>query len=155
MLCGVVACGDGDSGPLLVVQRDSAGVQIVEALRPLWGDSSLWRIDPDPVVDLTPSDTDPAHEFHRAGSMKQRPDGSLMIADGSSREVRVFSTTGEFQAFFGGEGDGPGEFRRLRRVENAGDTLLAFGDGRVTVVAPDRRWSGPSASISSPPTCTT
>ena len=137
LLSGVVACGEGDSGTPLVVERDSAGVRIVEAMRPLWGDSSLWRVDPDPVVDLTLSGTGPAHEFHRAGSMKQRPDGSLMIADGGSREVRVFSATGEFQASFGGEGDGPGEFRRLRGIENAGDTLLAFGDGRVTVVAPD------------------
>ena len=137
LLCGVVACGGGDSGTPLVVERDSAGVRIVEALRPLWGDSSLWRIDPDPVVDLALSGTGPAHEFYQAGSMKERPDGSLMIADGGAREVRVFSATGEFQASFGGEGDGPGEFRSLRRIENAGDTLLAFGDARVTVVAPD------------------
>ena len=137
MLCGVIACSDGDPGTPLIVERDSAGVRIVEAMRPLWGDSSLWRVDPDPVVDLTLSGTGPAHEFYGAGSMKQRPDGSLMIADGGSREVRVFSATGEFQASFGGEGDGPGEFRRLRGIENAGDTLLAFGDGRVTVVAPD------------------
>lgn len=137
LLCGVVACGDGESGTPLVVQRDSAGVRIVEAMRSLWGDSSLWRVDPDPVVDLTLSGTGPAHEFYGAGSMKQRPDGSLMIADGGSREVRVFSAAGEFQASFGGEGDGPGEFRRLRRIENAGDTLLAYGDARVTVAAPD------------------
>jgi hypothetical protein len=137
LLCGVIACGAGDSRTPLVVERDSAGVRIVEAMRPLWGDSSLWRVDPDPVVDLTRSGTGPAHEFHRAGSMKQRPDGSLMIADRGSREVRVFSATGAFQASFGGEGDGPGEFRRLRGLENAGDTLLAFGEGRVAVAAHD------------------
>ncbi len=137
LLGGVVACSDGDSGTPLVVQRDSAGVRIVEAMRPLWGDSSLWRIDPDPVVDLTLSGTGPAHEFYRAHSMKQRPDGSLMIADGSSREVRVFSENGGFLGSFGGSGDGPGEFRSLRRIEHAGDTLLALGRGRVTVAAHD------------------
>ena len=137
LLCSVVACSDGDSGTPIVVQRDSAGVEIVEAMRPLWGDSSLWRIDPDPVVDLTLSGTGPAHEFYQARSLKQRPDGSLVIADGSSRQVRVFSATGEFQASFGGRGDGPGEFRSLRGIENAGDTLLAFGRTRVIVAAPD------------------
>ena len=137
LVWGVVACSDGESGTPLVVQRDSAGVRIVEAMRPLWGDSSLWRIDPDPVVDLTLSGTGPAHEFYRAHSMKQRPDGSLMIADGSSREVRVFSANGGFLGSFGGSGDGPGEFRSLRRIENAGDTLLALGRGRVTVAAHD------------------
>ena len=41
----------------------SAGVEIVEALRPLWGESSLWRIDPEPTVDLTVSGSGPNHEF--------------------------------------------------------------------------------------------
>ncbi len=126
-----------DSGSSLVVERDSAGIRIVEALRPLWGDSSPWSVDPEPVVDLTLSGSGRPHEFFRARSMKQRPDGSLMIADGSSREVRVFSATGEFLESFGGRGDGPGEFRNLRAIENAGDSLLALGNGRVTVAAPD------------------
>jgi len=34
-------------------------------------------------------------------------------------------------------GDGPSEFRSLRRIENAGDTLLALGRGRVTVATHD------------------
>ena len=137
MLCGILACGDANSGAPLVVQRDSAGIEIVEAMRPLWGDSSLWHIDPDPLVDLTLTGSGPAHEFYRSGSMKQRPDGSLMIADRASREVRVFSASGEFRGSFGGRGDGPGEFRSLGRLENAGDTLLALGGGRVAVAAPD------------------
>ena len=137
LLCAIVACGDTDSGTPLVVQRDSAGIQIVEAMRPLWADSSLWSIDPDPLVDLTLTGSGPSHEFFRSGSMKQRPDGSLVIADRNSREVRVFSEAGEFQGAFGGRGDGPGEFTNLGRVENAGDTLLAFGRGRVVVASHD------------------
>lgn len=132
------SCQGGDSNPPLVVERDSAGIQIVEAMRPLWGDSSLWRIDPDPVVDLTLTGSGPNHEFYRVGSMKQRPDGSLAIANRGSEEVRMFSATGEFQGAFGGSGDGPGEFRNLTVIEIAGDTLLALdSDGSVTVVAPD------------------
>ena len=138
LLWGIVACSDADSGLPLVVQRDSAGIEIVEAMRPLWGDSSLWGIDPDPVVDLTLTGSGLDHEFYRAGSMKQRPDESLVIANRGSEEVRVFSATGEFLVAFGGSGDGPGEFRRLQRIENAGDTLLVLGDARVTVVAPPR-----------------
>lgn len=138
LLSGIIACSDGDSGTPLVVQRDSAGITIVEAMRPLWGDSSLWSIDPDPLVDLTLTGAGPDHEFYGARSMKQRPDGSLMIADTGSEEVRVYSETGEFQGSFGGSGEGPGEFRSLYVIENAGDTLLAMeSDGRVTVVAPN------------------
>lgn len=51
--------------------------------------------------------------------------------------MRVFSAAGEFLASFGGRGDGPGEFRGLRGIENAGDTVVAFGRTRVTVAAPD------------------
>ena len=120
-----------------MVRRDSAGIQIVEAMRPFWGDSSLWSIDPDPLVDLALSGSGPSHEFYRAGSVKQRPDGSLVVADRGSREVRVFSATGEFQRSFGGRGDGPGEFQNLGRIESAGDTLLVLGAGRVIAVAPD------------------
>ena len=136
-LGGIISCTAGDSGPPLVVQRDSAGIQIVEAMRPLWGDSSDWSIRVDPVVDLTLSGSGPRHEFYRVRGMKQRPNGSLMVADGSSLEVRLYSETGVFQGSLGGSGGGPGEFRDLDRIEMAGDTLLALGDGRVTVVAPD------------------
>jgi hypothetical protein len=132
------SCEDGESVPPPVVQRDSAGIEIVEAMRPLWGDTSLWSIDPEPLVDLTLTGSGPAHEFYQARNMKQRPDGSLMIADTGSEEVRVFSANGEFLGSFGGSGEGPGEFRSLYVIENAGDTLLAMdSDGRVTVVAPD------------------
>ena len=137
-LCGLPSFTAGqDSRPPLVVERDSAGIQIVEAMRPLWGDSSLWSVGTEPAVDLSLSGTGPPHEFFRARSMKQRPDGSLMIADGSSQEVRVFSATGEFLESFGGRGQGPGEFRNLQAIEIAGDSLLALGRGRITVAAPD------------------
>ena len=138
LLGGAISCTEEDSGVPLIVQRDSAGIEIVEAMRPLWGDSSLWSIDPDPVVDLTLTGSGPEHEFYGVGSMKQRPDGSLAIANRGSEEVRVFSATGEFQGAFGGSGDGPGEFNDLTMIEIAGDTLLALDfDGSVTVVAPD------------------
>ncbi len=137
LLCGLASCVSQESGPPLVVQRDSAGIEIIEATRPLWGDSSLWHIDPEPLLDLTLSGTGTNHEFYRARSVKQRPDGSLAVADRGSQEVRVFSETGEFRGSFGGPGEGPGEFVNLWRIESAGDTLLALDRRRVTVVAPD------------------
>ena len=138
LLGGTISCTGEDSGLPLVVQRDSAGIEIVEAMRPLWGDSSLWRIDPEPVVDLTLSGSGLDHEFYGVGNVKQRPDGSLVLANRGSEEVRLFSATGEFLGSFGGSGDGPGEFNNLTVIEIAGDTVLALdSDGSVTVVAPD------------------
>ena len=138
LLGGAISCVEEGSGPPLVVQRDSAGIRIVETMRPLWGDSSRWIIDPDPIVDLALSGIGPSHEFFGVGSVMQRPDGSLAVTDRNSQEVRVYSESGEFQGSLGGPGQGPGEFSNLQRIKNAGDTLLALDyDGRVTVVAPD------------------
>ena len=139
LLCGLPACFGQESGPPLVVQRDSAGIRIVEAKRPLWGDSSLWSIDPDPVVDLTVSGSGTPHEFFRVRGVKQRSDGSLLVADRGSQQVRLFSGTGQFQGSAGGPGDGPGEFRNLRMVETVGDKILALDQtrGRITVLEPD------------------
>lgn len=138
LLCGLPSfAASQDPDPPLVVQRDSAGIEIIEATRPLWGDASGWGIDPEPLVDLTLSGSGTPHEFFRVRSVKRRPDGSLVVADGGSREVRLFSASGEFLGSFGGRGDGPGEFRSLQAIDNAGDTLLALGRGRVTVAAPD------------------
>ena len=138
LLCGLASCVSQDSGSPLVVQRDSAGIEIVEATRPLWGDSSRWSIGPDPLVDLTLSGSGPAHEFFRVRGLKQRPDGSLVLADRASQELRFYSADGEFLGAMGGPGEGPGEFSNLQRVKLVADTVFVLDyDGRVTVVGPD------------------
>lgn len=138
LLPGLVSCAPRDSGAPLIVQRDSAGVRIVEAMRPLWGDATGWSIDPDPFVDLTFSGSGPSHEFFRVLSVRQGPDGSLVVADGGSQEVRRYSSTGAFLGSAGGTGDGPGEFRSLWMAEVSADNILAVDQrGRITVLAPD------------------
>lgn len=138
LLPGLVSCVAPDSRPSLVVHRDSAGVRIVEALGPLWGDSSLWSIDPEPHVDLTRSGSGSAHEFFRVRDVRQRPDGSVVVADRGSQEVRLYSPEGRFLGSAGGVGDGPGEFRNLWKVEPSADDILALDQrGRITVFAPD------------------
>lgn len=138
LLSSIASCTSRDSGPPLVVQRDSAGIEIIEALRPLWGNSSHWRIDLEPLVDLALSGSGPAHEFFRVRGLKQRPDGSLVLADRASRQIRLYSREGKFLGALGGPGQGPGEFRSLERVETVADSVFALdADGRVTVAGPD------------------
>ncbi len=139
---GLLSCGDAGGGDHpLVEQRDSAGVLIVEASRPLWGDSDpeRWVLDPDPAVDLTLSGTGPDHEFYRVRGMVLLSDGSVAVADGGSNEVRLYSDGGGFRGSAGGEGEGPGEFDRIWGLQRGrGDTLLALDQSdRVTVFAPD------------------
>ena len=46
------ACAAPDAAAPPVVRRDSAGIAIVESLRPAWGDSAGWRVHPEPLLDL-------------------------------------------------------------------------------------------------------
>ena len=138
LLCGIAACDAPDSDLPLIVQRDSAGIQIIEAMRPLWGDSSLWSLDPQPVLDLTLSGSGPSHEFFRVRGLTQRPDGALVLGNRGAQEIRLYSPEGEFLGAMGGRGQGPGEFSNLQRLKLVGDTVVVLDyDGRVTVVGPD------------------
>jgi hypothetical protein len=66
--------------------------------------------------------------------------GTIVVADGGSRQLRFFDSTGAFIRAVGGPGDGPGEFRELQTFARlSGDTLVAgdpfsasyfTGDGR-------------------------
>ena len=118
----------------------SAGVEVVSALRPLWGDSSLWRIDPEPVMDLTRSGSGPNHEFGDVGGMVRLADGSLVVADATYRQIRLYSPEGGFLASNGRAGEGPGEFSGgITEMVGATDDTAWVLDrvGRVSVFGPD------------------
>ncbi|MXX35531.1 MAG: hypothetical protein F4107_14785 [Gemmatimonadetes bacterium] len=124
----------------LLQREDSAGVQIVEALRPLWGDSSLWRINPAPLLDLAVSGSGPNHEFGHVGGMVRFADGSLVVADATWLQIRLYSPEGDFVRATGRNGEGPGEFSRgiEQMVGAASDSVWVLdSDGRVSVFGPD------------------
>ncbi len=136
------ACAPSGDGPPSI-QRDSAGITIVESLRPVWGDptetdSNAWRIDPGPILDLAESGTGDAYSFYQVRGMKRLPDGSLVVLNAGSDEIRQFSADGGFLGSFGGsgQGQGPGEFTNAQQLELAGDTILVVDrDGAISVFA--------------------
>ena len=137
-----VGCSPQADDPSLIQREDSAGVEIVEALRPLWGESSLWRIDPEPAMDLTVSGSGPNHEFGdvEQGGMVRLADGSLVVADATYRQIRLYSPEGGFLASTGRAGEGPGEFSGgiTEMVGATGDTVWVLDRvGRVSVFGPD------------------
>ena len=139
LIFGAACGGDGrqPQAPSTTV-RDSAGVEIVESTRPLWSDSDGWRVESAPVLDLSGSGSGPNHEFFRVRGMRRLSDGSLAVANGGSSEVRLYSAEGSHIASLGGEGDGPGEFRAIVGLDNAGDSVIVLdANGRVTFFAPD------------------
>ena len=139
LIFGAACGGDGQQPQARsTTVRDSAGIEIVESARPLWSDSDGWRVESAPVLDLSASGSGPNHEFFRVRGMRRLSDGSLAVANGGSSEVRLYSAEGSHIASLGGEGDGPGEFRAIVGLDNAGDSVIVLdANGRVTFFAPD------------------
>jgi len=117
--------------------RDSLGVMIVESVAPAWTPDAAWHIEEEPVVDLAGTGSGEMHDFFRVRDML-RIGENLIVADGISDQVRVYGSAGRFLRAFGGQGEGPGEFRTL-------GTLVATGGGRF--VAMDLRIGGPGAEF--------
>jgi hypothetical protein len=95
-------------------------------------------MDTAPALDLTRTGTGPNHEFDQVVDALHLADGSIIVADGGSHQVRRFSPTGDFQWAVGREGDGPGEFRGLANLARfRDDSIVAFDDrlGRATILS--------------------
>lgn len=150
-ICGGSCSYRADDGSVpSVTRRDSAGITIVESAAPQWGDSAHWTVDAEPIVELTTSGTGPPHEFVSIWDAIRLTDGSLVVADRGAHQVRIFSSRGVPVTTVGRDGDGPGEFRRLIRIDRfRGDSLVAFDYwvNRITVLTPD--WE--VARVISPP----
>jgi len=132
----LVACVSPDTNTTTVT--DSAGVTIVESTVPRWDKGEGWTVDPAAILDLTTSGSGPTHEFFRVVDAVRLTDGSIAIADFGSREVRLYAVDGSFLSASGREGEGPGEFRRMRSLRRyRADSLVAYDVslGRLTILS--------------------
>ena len=130
------ACDRTYDGPP-VTEDDSAGVRIVEAHVPVWNETTRWRLDPEPLLDLHGNGSHYAHVFSLVRGMRWLPDGLIAIANTGTNEIRLFTPAGGFVASAGGEGDAPGEFAEMRLMAVVGDSVFALDrDGSVTVFGP-------------------
>ena len=110
---GLFGC-EGGPGPTSA-SRDSLGVRIVESVAPSWGVGAGWVIEEEPVVDLVETGSGDMHLFLGVRDLL-RTDDHLVVADGLSRQIRVYGADGFFLRAFGGPGEGPGEFSFLAEL---------------------------------------
>ncbi len=68
---------------------DSADIRIVVNARPPEGSRLGWRIGPKPSVSIGVADGEEPYLFNGAVSGARLPDGRIVVADGSSRELRI------------------------------------------------------------------
>lgn len=85
-----------------------------------------WRLAPDAELRIGVEGV-AGHELDGVYGGMLRPDGSVLIGNSGSGELRVFDPTGRLALAAGRKGRGPGEFQGINWVQPyRGDSLLAF-----------------------------
>lgn len=89
-----------------------------------------WSLSIEPALQIGVTHGDTDYELHRAASTLRLPDGRIVVSNAGTNELRFFDANGRFLMKVGGEGEGPGEFRRLVRLYRFGsDSILALDIG--------------------------
>jgi hypothetical protein len=138
LLPALAACG-GDTRAAGPVVRDSAGVKIVESSAPAWKEGEGWRLSAEPALDIGMVDGPPEYQFGRVTGAVRLGDGTVVVGDDQSKDLRFFDRAGRHLRTVGREGGGPGEFRAVGSLAARGDSLVVgdYNNRRVTVFAPD------------------
>ena len=138
------ACDGPARGPDGVTVTDSAGIEIVTIAAPD-ARAGAWTTDSLPVLELGRATGPEAALLYNVVGAARLRDGRVLVANGSSEELRIFTADGTLTDTWGGEGEGPGEFRALSFLAVLpGDSALVFDRRlqRATVFDPLGRVAG-------------
>lgn len=142
-LVAVVACtGCGrDSAPSgSYAVRDSSGVQIVSNPSSVTADSTCPMVESAPAFTIGGPDAEGPYDVGRVGGARQLRDGTIIVLNGATAELRFFDATGHYLRSAGRKGSGPGEFQSPYQLLWYGrDTLMVqdFGTARITLLGTD------------------
>lgn len=127
----IAACGGATDPVMLATRTDSAGVEIVINSTAAWQENEGWRIEAEPVLQIGHRpENDPNYDLLRITAGTMLAHGEILAALGTSRQVRIFSPTGEWRRSIGRDGEGPGELRRVGVISMSGDTIF-IPDGQL------------------------
>lgn len=120
--------------------RDSAGIEIVENTdQGIWTPSSQWTLEQETRIGTV--EGDPEYQFGQVGLLAVDSRDQVYVIDAMARNVRVFTSTGDYLRTIGGPGEGPGELgaQAVAMYMGPGDTLLVpdMANQRVNRYAPD------------------
>ena len=125
------ACApSGDNPPEVTgyTVRDSAGVSIVENTEPAWGEGEKWSVTPEPLLSIGEVDGPDEYILYHALNPIRLPDGTIVVGNNGSQELRFYDGEGRFITRTGSAGEGPGEFRTVFRIWRLGPDSLAVVD---------------------------
>lgn len=142
LLLFLVGCAADAPHQAGALERDSAGIRIVENNAPLHTDANAWHLAADPSLEIGVLEGPAVYQFHGIAGAVRLSDGRIAVADGGSHEIRVFDPLGTHLLSSGGQGGGPGEFEaiaHLLRLDH--DSLLVYDSrlNRLTVLDDEGR----------------
>ena len=131
---GLAACHRADSGSRWTV-RDSSGVEVVTNLAA----PPAWHLSDQPELSLGTVNGEGLTQFYRVTDIALLEDGSFVVANSGTDELRFFGADGHFRGSAGHRGNGPEEFKGLSMVRPYGDSLLTYdgGNDRISVRTED------------------
>lgn len=138
--CGGERGSDSADMPrALGVEANRAGYSSFAALGHADQERSSFRVSESPRLQIGSVDGGES-SFFRIADVTRLQDGRLLVANAGSGELKFFDPRGEFLRSLGRRGEGPGEFRNLKKVvelESGGIAVFDVGLGRVTVFSGD------------------
>lgn len=140
---GSIACaGEPNEVPPRVTVRDSAGVQIITSLSPLWAAEGLgWKLAEEPSLSLSGDPEHPAETLVGATGIQLLSDGRVVVGNAGTDEVLIFDFAGSFLTAWGGPGEGPGELDGIQSLlKCGGDTILVEERTRISLFDPHGRF---------------
>jgi hypothetical protein len=98
--------------------------------------SQVQEIELERVLTLGAIDGKEQWVFGRIADVELDESGTVYVLDAMAGEVRVFGLDGEHLRTFGRKGDGPGEFRSPRALDQVDGTIVVTDVRRVTQFSP-------------------
>ena len=115
---------------------DSAGVTIYENSEGEWSEATAWRLSSEPILTIGELDGPEEYLLFQVIGARRLSNGNIVIANGGTQELRFYDPSGTHLQSIGGEGEGPGEFRRLEEPWPLGSDSIVTWDlrnARLTV----------------------
>ena len=136
-LTGTLGCeADQEPLPLAYHTRDSAGIAVAENTG-VPADGERWSVEPEPMVAIGAADGSAATLFTVVTMASRLSDGTIVVLENETSELRFFDPEGAHLRTAGGFGEGPGEFEYAESfVRLADDTLLVNAGARHLVFSP-------------------
>jgi hypothetical protein len=107
----------------------------------VWKDARGWRVGAEPTTTIGADEGPEEYRLSGVTGVLRLTDGTLVVGDRLSREIRFFSPRGQHLRTLGRKGDGPGEFRLIEWIGQRGDSVLVWDpfSSRLTVFDPEGR----------------